>query len=82
MGIISKVNNKVIKARYYNEHKVSYIIIRICLLPLILIVMLFQLVANITDKVSCFLGNFTTELTYFIYKVIHYKHLEDKEREE
>lgn len=82
MSILKKISQKSIKSSYFNEHKTSYIIIRIFLLPIILIVMLLQAIAEITDKATTILGGAVTKLSYFIYKIIHYNKLPNKEREE
>lgn len=81
MNIIKKINNKAIKSKYFEQHKTSYIIIRIVLLPIILLVLLFQTIETLADRITTLLGRIVTKLTYFIYKAIHYKNLPNKEEE-
>lgn len=82
MNLIKRVKNKSIKSSYFNKHKTSYIIIRIVLLPIILIVMLLQIMAEMADKATSLLGNGVNSLTYFIYKIIHFNNLPNKDIEE
>ena len=81
MNIIKKINNKTIKSKYFEQHKASYIIIRIVLLPITLIVILLQTITEVTDKATTILGRAVTRLSYFIYKIIHYNKLPNKEEE-
>ena len=77
--IIKKINNKSIKLKYFKEHKLSYYIIRIIFLPIILPIILLQYINEILEKIVQFLGSSINSITYFIYKMIHYKNLPDKE---
>lgn len=82
MNIIKKIGNKQIRSNYFNKHKTSYYIIRIVLLPIILLIVLLQYINDLLEKVVQFLGSNINKFTYFIYKIIHYKELPDKEDED
>lgn len=79
MNILKKISQKSIKAKYFNEHKTSYIIIRIFLFPIILIVMILQAIAEITDKLTTLLGGAVNRLSYFLFKALHYKNLPERD---